>query len=62
MFFEEAIGERMRDVGDEPDDVLREDIIILDDVTTSGATLGDAARALKAAGARKIIGLTAAKA
>ncbi len=45
-----------------PDDVAGENIILLDDVTTSGATLGEAARALKAAGARKIIGLTAAKA
>jgi competence protein ComFC len=45
-----------------PAEVCRKNIILLDDVTTSGATLGDAARALKAAGARKIIGLTAAKA
>jgi ComF family protein len=45
-----------------PDDIRRKDIILLDDVTTSGATLGEAARTLKAAGARKIIGLTAAKA
>jgi ComF family protein len=60
-------AERQRNILDcfsiaRPDDVSRKDIIILDDVTTSGATLGDAARALKAAGARKIIGLTAAKA
>ena len=45
-----------------PDEVAHKNIILLDDVTTSGATLGEAARALKAAGARKIIGLTAAKA
>jgi ComF family protein len=45
-----------------PDAVFRKDIIILDDVTTSGATLGEAARTLKAAGARTIIGLAAAKA
>lgn len=45
-----------------PGDVLHKDIILLDDVTTSGATLGEAARTLKTADARKIIGLTAAKA
>ena len=45
-----------------PDAVCRKNIILLDDVTTSGATLGEAARALKTAGARKIIGLTVAKA
>lgn len=45
-----------------PDDVCGKKIILLDDVTTSGATLGEAARMLKSAGARKIIGLTAAKA
>ncbi len=45
-----------------PDGVYRKDIILLDDVTTSGATLGEAARMLKAAGARRIIGLTVAKA
>lgn len=45
-----------------PDAVFHKNIIVLDDVTTSGATLGEAARTLKAAGARKIIGLTAAKA
>jgi predicted amidophosphoribosyltransferase len=45
-----------------PDEVARRNIILLDDVTTSGATLGEAARTLKAAGARKIVGLTAAKA
>lgn len=45
-----------------PSAILHKDIIILDDVTTSGATLEEAARALKAAGARKIIGLAVAKA
>lgn len=38
------------------------DILILDDVTTTGATLAEAARVLRAAGAKKIIGVTAANA
>jgi predicted amidophosphoribosyltransferase len=37
-------------------------IILLDDVTTSGATLSEAAKALRRAGARNIIALTVAKA
>jgi ComF family protein len=45
-----------------PDDVRHHDIILLDDVTTSGATLKEAAHALKAARTRRIIGLAAAKA
>ncbi len=44
-----------------PEAVLHRDIIILDDVATSGATLQEAAGTLKAAGARRIIGLVAAK-
>jgi ComF family protein len=43
-------------------DIFRKCILLLDDVVTSGATLGEAARTLKAAGARKIIAITAAKA
>jgi len=46
----------------EPGAILHKDVVLLDDVTTSGATLEEAARALKAAGARKIIGLAVAKA
>ena len=45
-----------------PDDVAKRDILLIDDVTTSGATLGAAAHALRDAGARKIICITAAKA
>ena len=37
-------------------------IVLVDDVTTSGATLSEAAACLKAAGARGIIGLVSAKA
>lgn len=37
-------------------------ILLIDDVTTSGATLLEAAKALKGAGARKIVALVAARA
>jgi len=43
-------------------DVANRNIIILDDVSTSGATLDEIARLLKGSGARKIIGLVLAKA
>jgi len=42
--------------------VSGKNIILLDDVITSGATMLEATRALKSAGAKKIIGLAAAKA
>ena len=45
-----------------PELVAGKNIILLDDVITSGATMHEAARALKSAGVRKIIGLAAAKA
>jgi predicted amidophosphoribosyltransferase len=41
---------------------IPKNIILIDDVTASGATLFEAARALKSAGARTVIALTAAKA
>lgn len=42
--------------------VSGKNIILLDDVITSGATMFEAVRALRSAGAKKIIGLAAAKA
>ena len=45
-----------------PDKVRGRDIILLDDVVTSGATMLEAALALRAAGARNILALAVAKA
>ena len=45
-----------------PTAVARRNIILIDDVTTSGATLGEAARTLKKAGARTILAVAAAMA
>jgi competence protein ComFC len=42
--------------------IARKKILLIDDVTTSGATLGEAARILKSAGVKTIIGLAIAKA
>lgn len=42
--------------------VFQKNIFLVDDVATSGATLFEAARTLKSAGAKKIIGLACAKA
>ena len=46
----------------EPEAIQGKTIILVDDVVTSGSTLYEAAWTLKAAGARKIIALVAAKA
>ena len=42
--------------------ITNKNIILIDDVTTSGATLLEAAKILKSAGAKKIVALTVAKA
>lgn len=44
-----------------PQKIKGKNIILVDDVSTSGATLTEAARVLKETGARKIIGLVLAK-
>lgn len=46
----------------DPNRVRNETIIIIDDVFTSGATMREAVKTLKAAGAKKIMALTVAKA
>ena len=45
-----------------PSGILRKKILLIDDVTTSGATFGEAVKTLKAAGARIVIAVAAAKA
>ena len=60
-----TVEERQSNVADAfvcRDDSLRDkQVIIIDDVSTSGATLNDCARALKAAGAAGVWGLTVAR-
>ncbi len=45
-----------------PEQIKNKNIILIDDVSTSGSTLAEAVHQLKACGAKKIIGLVAAKA
>ena len=63
----ESIAERKENIRgafavQNPDAICGKNILLIDDVTTSGATFLEAALALKAAGANKIICLAAAKA
>ena len=44
-----------------PEIIKNKIIILVDDITTTGATLNEAGRVLKQSGAKKIIGLTVAK-
>jgi len=45
-----------------PDEVRGREIVLVDDVMTTGATLSACARALKRAGAARVVGLTVARA
>jgi len=44
-----------------PDAIKNKKIILVDDITTTGATLSEAARVLKETGAREVIGLVVAR-
>ncbi len=59
--------ERLKNIADAfstaaPEAVAKRNILLIDDVFTSGATMTEAARVLKTAGAQKIIALVLAKA
>jgi len=45
-----------------PNLIVKKNILLIDDIVTSGSTLREAAKILKSAGAKKIIAITAAKA
>ena len=58
-------GERLKNVigsfsVKDPDILKNKNIILIDDITTTGATLGEARKVLRAAGARKVIAFTVA--
>ena len=59
--------ERTKNIADSffvknPELIKRKNILLIDDIVTSGSTLREAAKILKSAGAKKIIAITAAKA
>jgi ComF family protein len=58
-------GERLRNLRGafavtKPERIRRRNIILIDDVATTGATIAEAKKVLKKAGAKKVIGLTVA--
>lgn len=62
-----TLEERLKNVREcfgikKPEAISGKNVILMDDVVTSGATLYEAANALKSAGVRKIVALTVAKA
>ncbi|MEI8143516.1 MAG: ComF family protein [Candidatus Berkelbacteria bacterium] len=53
--------ENVREVFEARKGVIGKNIIIIDDVVTTGATLSECAKVLKAAGAKKVVGIVAAR-